>query len=118
MYVIGPWWVIVKYNTTYNSLWGEGIFSANNNMLNIGVGYTYRNATFMAGAFNPIGNISVKSRDLSAIAGFDREYQVSSTRQLFWVGVTLNLYKGKKRSAPQRKLNNSQTYESINNVKK
>ena len=118
MYVNGSWWVMVKYNTTYNSLWGEDIFSANNNMLNIGVGYTYRNATFMAGAFNPIGNISVKSRDLSAIAGFDREYQVSSTRQLFWVGVTLNLYKGKKRSAPQRKLNNSQTYESINNVKK
>ena len=51
----------------------------------------------MAGAFNPIGNINMKSRDLNAIAGFDREYYVSSTRQLFWVGVTLNLYKGKKR---------------------
>ena len=109
---------MLKYNTTYNALWGEDIYSTNNNMLNIGVGYTYRNATFMAGAFNPIGSISVKSRDLNAIAGFDREYKVSSTRQLFWVGVTLNLYKGKKRSASQRKLNNSQTYESINNVKK
>lgn len=118
MYVNGPWWVMLKYNTTYNALWGEDIYSTNNNMLNIGVGYTYRNATFMAGAFNPIGNIRVKSRDLNAIAGFDRDYQVSSTRQLFWVGVTLNLYKGKKRSASQRKLNNSQTYESINNVKK
>lgn len=118
MYVNGPWWVMLKYNTTYNALWGEDIYSTNNNMLNIGVGYTYRNATFMAGAFNPIGSISVKSRDLNAIAGFDREYKVSSTRQLFWVGVTLNLYKGKKRSASQRKLNNSQTYESINNVKK
>lgn len=118
MYVNGPWWIMLKYNTTYNVLWGEDIYSTNNNMLNIGVGYTYRNATFMAGAFNPIGNISVKSRDLNAIAGFDREYQVSSTRQLFWVGITLNLYKGKKRSASQRKLNNSQTYESINNVKK
>lgn len=118
MYVNGPWWIMLKYNTTYNALWGEDIYSTNNNMLNIGVGYTYRNATFMAGAFNPIGNISVKSRDLNAIAGFDREYQVSSTRQLFWVGITLNLYKGKKRSASQRKLNNSQTYESINNVKK
>lgn len=118
MYVNGPWWIMLKYNTTYNALWGEDIYSTNNNMLNIGVGYTYRNATFMAGAFNPIGNIRVKSRDLSAIAGFDRDYQVSSTRQLFWVGITLNLYKGKKRSASQRKLNNSQTYESINNVKK
>lgn len=118
MYVNGPWWVMLKYNTTYNALWGEDIYSTNNNMLNISVGYTYRNATFMAGAFNPIGSISVKSRDLNAIAGFDREYKVSSTRQLFWVGVTLNLYKGKKRSASQRKLNNSQTYESINNVKK
>lgn len=118
MYVNGPWWIMLKYNTTYNALWGEDIYSTNNNMLNIGVGYTYRNATFMAGAFNPIGNIRVKSRDLNAIAGFDRDYQVSSTRQLFWVGVTLNLYKGKKRSASQRKLNNSQTYESINNVKK
>lgn len=118
MYVNGPWWVMLKYNTTYIALWGEDIYSTNNNMLNIGIGYTYRNATFMAGAFNPIGNIRVKSRDLNAIAGFDRDYQVSSTRQLFWVGVTLNLYKGKKRSASQRKLNNSQTYESINNVKK
>lgn len=118
MYVNGPWWVMLKYNTTYNALWGEDVYSTNNNILNIGVGYTYRNATFMAGAFNPIGNIRVKSRDLNAIAGFDRDYQVSSTRQLFWVGVTLNLYKGKKRSASQRKLNNSQTYESINNVKK
>lgn len=118
MYVNGPWWVMLKYNTTYNALWGEDIYSTNNNMLNIGVGYTYRNATFMAGAFNPIGNIRVKSRDLNAIAGFDRDYHVSSTRQLFWVGITLNLYKGKKRSASQRKLNNSQTYESINNVKK
>lgn len=118
MYVNGPWWIMLKYNTTYNALWGEDIYSTNNNMLNVGVGYTYRSATFMAGAFNPIGNISVKSRDLNAIAGFDRVYQVSSTRQLFWVGVTLNLYKGKKRSSSQRKLNNSQTYESINNVKK
>ena len=118
MYVNGPWWIMLKYNTTYNALWGEDIYSTNNNMLNIGVGYTYRSATFMAGAFNPIGNIIVKSRDLNAIAGFDRVYQVSSTRQLFWVGVTLNLYKGKKRSASQRKLNNSQTYESINNIKK
>lgn len=118
MYVNGPWWIMLKYNTTYNALWGEDIYSTNNNMLNVGVGYTYRSATFMAGAFNPIGNISVKSRDLNAIAGFDRVYQVSSTRQLFWIGVTLNLYKGKKRSSSQRKLNNSQTYESINNVKK
>ena len=118
MYVNGPWWVMLKYNTTYNALWGEDIYSTNNNMLNIGVGYTYRSATFMAGAFNPIGNIIVKSRDLNAIAGFDRDYQISSTRQLFWIGVTLNLYKGKKRSSSQRKLNNSQTYESINNVKK
>lgn len=108
MYVNGPWWIMLKYNSTYNALWGEDIYSTNNNMLNIGVGYTHRSATFMAGAFNPIGNIRVKSRDLNAIAGFDREYQVSSTRQLFWVGVTLNLYKGKKRSASQRKLNNSQ----------
>ncbi len=83
MYVNGPWWVMLKYNTTYNALWGEDIYSTNNNMLNIGVGYTYRNATFMAGAFNPIGNIRVKSRDLNAIAGFDRDYHVSSTRQLF-----------------------------------
>ena len=118
MYENGPWWVMLKYNTTYNALWGEDIYSTNNNMLNIGVGYTYRSATFMAGAFNPIGNIIVKSRDLNAIAGFDRDYQISSTRQLFWIGVTLNLYKGKKRSSSQRKLNNSQTYESINNVKK
>ena len=118
MYVNGPWWVMLKYNTTYNALWGEDIYSTNNNMLNIGVGYTYRSATFMAGAFNPIGNIIVKSRDLNAIAGFDRDYQISSTRQLSWIGVTLNLYKGKKRSSSQRKLNNSQTYESINNIKK
>lgn len=118
MYVNGPWWIMLKYNTTYNVLWGEDIYSTNNNMLNLGVGYTCRSATFMAGTFNPIGNISVKSRDLNAIAGFDRVYQVSSTRQLFWVGITLNLYKGKRRSASQRKLNNSQTYESINNVKK
>ena len=118
MYVNGPWWIMLKYNTTYNALWGEDIYSTNNNMLNIGVGYTYRSATFMAGAFNPIGNIIVKSRDLNAIAGFDRDYQISSTRQLFWVGITINLYKGKKRSSSQRKLNNSQTYESINNVKK
>lgn len=118
MYVNGPWWVMLKYNTAYNALWGEEIFSTNNNLLNIGIGYTYRNATFMAGAVNPIGNISLKSRDLNAVAGFDRDYHVSSTRRLFWAGVTLNLYKGKKRSASQRKLNNSRTYESISNVKK
>lgn len=118
MYVNGAWWAMIKYNTTYNTLWGEDIFSNNNNMLNIGIGYTYRNATFMAGAFNPVGNISVKSRDLSAIAGYDREYQVSSTKQLFWIGVTLNIYKGKKRGATKQKLNNSKMYESINNVKK
>ena len=67
MYVNGPWWIMLKYNSTYNSLWGEDIYSTNNNMLNIGVGYTYRSATFMAGAFNPIGNIRVKSRDLNTI---------------------------------------------------
>lgn len=118
MYANGPLWAMIKYNTAYNVLWGEEITSTNNNMLNIGIGYTYRNATFMAGAFNPIGTISQKSKDLSSIAGFDRIYHISSTHQLFWVGLTLNLYSGKKRGMPQRKLNNSQSYESINNVRK
>lgn len=118
MWIKGKWWMMLKYNTSYNRLWGEEISSQNSNMTNIGIGYTYKNITFMVGAVNPIGNISLKSRDLSNKAGYDRVYNVASTRHLFWAGITLNLYKGKRRSAPRQKLINNNSYESINTVTK
>lgn len=118
MYMQGPWWVMLKYNTTYNSLWGEMISSTNQNLLNIGVGYTYRKATFMAGIVNPFGNVALRTQNLNAIAGFERTYQASGSNQLVWVGVTLNLHQGKKRAKMQKKLDNSTIYESINNTMK
>lgn len=118
MYMQGPWWVMLKYNTTYNNLWGEMISSSNQNLLNIGVGYTYRKATFMAGIVNPFGNVALRTENLNALAGFDRTYQASGSNQLVWVGVTLNLHQGKKRAKMQKKLDNSTIYESINNTMK
>lgn len=118
MYMKGNWWVMAKYNNAYNRLWGESITTVNNNLLNLGVGYSYRNATFMAGIVNPIGKIGLKSSDLSEIAGFERTYHVSSSERLLWVGVSLNIFKGVKRSEAIRKLNNSQIYETINDIRK
>ena len=118
MYMKGNWWVMAKYNNAYNKLWGESITTINNNLLNLGVGYSYRNATFMAGIVNPIGKIGLKSSDLSEIAGFERTYHVSSSERLLWVGVSLNIFKGMKRSEAIRKLNNSQIYETINDIRK
>lgn len=118
MWLKGKWWIMLKYNTSYNRLWREDISSTNNNMTNIGIGYTYKSITFMVGTVNPIGNISLKSRDLSTTAGYNRVYNVASTHRLFWAGITLNLYKGKRRSAPRRKLINNNSYESINTVTK
>lgn len=112
------WWVMVKYNSAYNVLWGEKISTTNNNLLNIGVGYTYRSATVMAGVVNPIGNVALRSRDLSALAGYERIYQAASSRQLVWVGVTLNLHHGKRKAQMQKKLDNTHQYKSINNVTK
>lgn len=118
MYMSGPWWVMIKYNSSYNSLWGEMISSTNQNLLNIGVGYTYRKATFMAGIVNPFGNVALHSENLNAIAGYDRTYQASGSNQLVWVGFTLNLQQGKRRAKMQKKLDNSTIYESINNTMK
>lgn len=118
MYLNGPWWVMCKFNTTYNNLWGEMISSTNQNLLNIGFGYTYRKATFMAGIVNPFGNVELRTENLNALAGYDRIYQASGSNQLIWVGVTLNLHQGKKRAKMQKKLDNTTIYESINNTMK
>lgn len=118
MYMMGPWWFMVKYNNTYNMLWGEMISSVNNNLLNFGVGYRYKSAVFMAGVVNPVGNVSLKSSDLSALAGYNRTYHAASTKCLVWVGVSLNITGGKHRPATQKKLDNSMKYESIKNIQK
>lgn len=118
MFIVGSWWFMAKYNNAYNELWGERIGSVNNNLLNIGVGYRYKSATFMAGIVNPIGNVSLKSRDLSAIAGYERTYHAASTNCLAWVGVSLNINKGKHRIATQKRLDNDKRYETIKNIQK
>lgn len=69
MYVNGKWWIMAKYNSIYNRLWGETLTSASTNLTNIGAGYTHKSATFMAGIVNPFGRVSIKSHDLSTIAG-------------------------------------------------
>lgn len=112
------WWVMLKYNNSYNRLWGEMISSDSQNLTNIGVGYTHKTATFMAGIVNPFGNVAVFSRDLSKLASFDRTYQASGSHQLVWIGVTLNLRSGKNRPAVKKRLDNDQRYETINNAKK
>lgn len=118
MVMKGHWWGMVKFNSTYNRLWGETISAATNNLTILGIGYTYRHATFMAGWVNPFGNVNLKSLDLSEIAGYDRTYQATGSHQLIWLGVTLNLRHGKNRAASQRKIDNQHQYEQINNVKK
>lgn len=118
MLMAGKWWFMAKYNNAYNVLWGEMISSVNNNLLNLGVGYRFKDFTFMAGIVNPIGNVSLKSRDLSQLAGYERTYHAASTNCLAWVGITFNLYKGKKRAATQKKLDNTTIHETIKNVQK
>lgn len=118
MFINGPWWFMAKYNNAYNLLWGEMITGVNNNLLNIGIGYRYKSATFMAGIVNPIGNVSLKSRDLSAIASYERTYHAASTNCLAWLGITLNLHKGSRRTATQKKLDNNKTYTTIKTIQK
>ena len=115
---VGHWWAMISYNNSYNKLWGEMLTSANQNITNIGAGYTYKAATFMAGLVNPFGNVALKSRDMSQIAGFDRTYQAAGSQRLIWIGVTLNLKHGANRAASRKKLDNNQQYETINNAKK
>lgn len=118
MYMSGGWWIMVRYNNSYNQLWGEMITSVNQNLLNFGVGYTYRDATFSIGMVNPFGNVSICTKELGELYSYDRVYQASGSRKLVWLGLTLNLHKGKKRSAAKKKLDNSIIYESINNKTK
>ncbi len=72
----------------------------------------------MAGIVNPIGNVSLKSRDLSAIASYERTYHAASTNCLAWLGITLNLHKGSRRTATQKKLDNNKTYTTIKTIQK
>lgn len=118
MFMVGHWWVMLKYNSSYNRLWGEMVTSVNQNLANVGVGYTWRSATFMAGLVNPVGNVDVKSRDLSGLAGYDREYHAQSSSRLVWVGVTLNLYRGVRRASTRKRLDNKTEYESIKTIGK
>ena len=109
---------MVKYNTTFNRLWGESIQSTNQNLMIIVLGYSYRSVTFIGAFVNPFGQVSLKSRDLSALAGYDRLYMASSSKQLATLGITFNFRSGKNRAASQKKLENNRQYESISNVKK
>lgn len=118
MFMKDSWWGMVKYNSTYNKLWGEMVTAANQNLLVLSLGYTYKSATFMAGVTNPFGNVKLKSQDLSSIAGFDRMIQVSGSNQLLWAGISLSIHHGKGRNAIQKKTDNQRQYESIGNVKK
>lgn len=118
MYLIKNWWVMVKYNTSYNDLWGETLASTNQNLLNLGAGYTYQNVTFMAGIVNPFGYVALRTRDFSRIAGFDRTYIATSSGKLIWLGISMNLHKGKKHSASKRRIENTNIYETINNQTK
>lgn len=118
MFMSGAWWVMAKYNSAYNMLWGEMVTTVDNNLLNFGVGYTWRCATFMAGIVNPTGNVAVRTKDLGVKAGYDRTYQASGSNRLVWVGVTLNLYKGSKKAMHVRKLENKHMYETIKNQMK
>lgn len=118
IFVKGPWWCMAKYNNACNILWGETVSAVNNNMLNIGAAYCYKALSFMAGIVNPIGRISIRSRDLSAIAGYERTYHAASTSRLAWIGVSFNLQSGARRSATQKKLDNTRTYTPVKNVQK
>lgn len=115
MFMTGKWWIMLKYNNAYNRLWGETIESTDNNLFNIGVGYTCRNATFSAGIVNPIGNIAIRTTCLSSTAGYERQYNALGSHQLLWVGVTLNMHKGKKHLSRKKRLENINSYETINN---
>lgn len=118
MYMARGYWIMARYNNSYNQLWGETISSVNQNLLNFGVGYTYRGATFSIGMVNPFGNVSIRTKDLGDKFSYDRKYQASGSRKLVWLGVTVNFHKGKKRSATKKKLDNTTIYESISNTKK
>lgn len=118
MYVARRWWIMARYNNSYNQLWGEMISSVNQNLLNFGIGYTWRAATFSVGIVNPFGNVAIRTQDLGEKYSYYRKYQASGSRKLIWLGISLNLRKGKKRNVTQKKIDNSTTYESINNSKK
>lgn len=118
MLIKNRWLAMVRYNNSYNRLWGEMVTSANQNLTIFALGYTYRSATFLAAFVNPVGNVVVKSRDMSALASFDRTYQASGSHQLVCIGVIFNMHQGKNRSASQKKLQNDRKYQIINNVKK
>lgn len=118
MYVNGKWWIMAKYNSTYNKLWGETLTSASTNLTNIGAGYTYKSATFMAGVVNPFGRVSIKSHDMSAIAGYDRTYYAESSHTLIWAGVSVSIRHGKNRAPLNKKLDNEHDYKPINTTNK
>lgn len=118
MYVNGKWWIMAKYNSTYNELWGEMLTSRNTNLTNIGAGYTHKSATFMAGIVNPFGNVNIKSRDMSKLAGYDRTYQAASSHTLMWIGVSINIRRGKNRAPIRKKLDHKLDYKPINTTTK
>lgn len=118
MLIKGNWWMMLRYNTSYDRLWGEMITSSSQNLMNVGAGYTLRDATFMGGIVNPFGNVAVRSRDLSRIAGYDRTYQASGSHRLLWFGVTLNLRHGKGGQSMKRRIGNAGRYETVTNTKK
>lgn len=113
------WWFMTKCNSTFNTLHGELISSTNYNLNIFGIGYNFRNATLMVGITNPfIDSMKMPSRDLSAIAGNNREYHAASTQNLVWIGVTINLHKGRKYRADKRNIENNFDYETIKTTSK
>lgn len=109
---------MIKYNTTFNSLWGESVQSTNQNLMILAVGYSYKSMTFLGSFVNPFGQVSLRSRNMSDLASYDRLYKASSSKQLAVLGIIFNFRTGKARAASQKKLENDRKYESISNTSK
>lgn len=107
------WFALAKFNTNYNRLYGEEI-TGDWNLQIVGFGYTYKDATFMAGMTNPfINNFKVTSKDLNRDASYERIYHTDCTENLVWIGVTINTSWGKRYKASSKKIDNEFDRESV-----
>lgn len=107
------WFALAKFNTNINKLWGEEIYGGWNMQI-IGVGYTYKNAMFMAGMTNSfINNFHVTSRDLNKYASYDREYYTNCTNNLVWIGITINTSWGKHFKGGSKKFDNDYSRDGV-----
>ncbi len=100
-------------DTNWNWFYGETL-SGGENIHYMMLQYSYKNASFSIGAFNPfVDNYKTEEENWSRYASFKKKNFIGESSRMFLAKVTYNFSFGRKFNAGQKKLDNKDTESGV-----